>query len=444
MSVESEIERIKNNISNAYSKISEKGGTLPENQNSSNLVSAIESISSSTKLAISYGLTPPSDTSNIWVRNAVEPVKVSIENYRRVAQGEDTTSYATLYESESELPYYSQIFYAFNDYAYALNEKDIIKINLFDWTYETILSNFTDITLYNNALQAYEVDNEIYIIFGNKFRGNNSVTGYLYKFSIDFSTFELITTISHDSISYNFNTFVYDKTDNVLYYGNGYYTSSYNKLIKYNINTSEKTTLMSGLYPIYGIYKSGNILYFASLYTWSWIYMYTYNLLTGENTRKTISAYIPQATKILVNSNSSGPVYYVYTPLSSGGDYAFRKLYLQNNEWVMVDFPNLTSTKDIYDDLYGFGNYIISPYKVIADEVDHIYLANNEMVVFNNNTQNAKELTLASTTTFDLKVKLPRFFIGDENNKQVEYIAYYYSETNGQWLNIQTNVAYNE
>ena len=45
MSIASEITRINNNISSAYSKISEKGGTLPETQNSANLATAIDSIS---------------------------------------------------------------------------------------------------------------------------------------------------------------------------------------------------------------------------------------------------------------------------------------------------------------------------------------------------------------------------------------------------------------
>lgn len=44
MSVQSEIERIRTNISGAYSAVSEKGGVLPETQNSGNLAGAIRSI----------------------------------------------------------------------------------------------------------------------------------------------------------------------------------------------------------------------------------------------------------------------------------------------------------------------------------------------------------------------------------------------------------------
>lgn len=45
MSIQSEITRINNNISSAYSAIDAKGGTLPQTQNSANLASSIQSIS---------------------------------------------------------------------------------------------------------------------------------------------------------------------------------------------------------------------------------------------------------------------------------------------------------------------------------------------------------------------------------------------------------------
>ena len=46
MSIASEITRIKNNIASAYTSVSNKGGTLPETQNSNNLATAISSIPS--------------------------------------------------------------------------------------------------------------------------------------------------------------------------------------------------------------------------------------------------------------------------------------------------------------------------------------------------------------------------------------------------------------
>lgn len=46
MSVQSEIDRIITAVGNAYSKVSEKGGTVPSSQTVANLATAIESIPS--------------------------------------------------------------------------------------------------------------------------------------------------------------------------------------------------------------------------------------------------------------------------------------------------------------------------------------------------------------------------------------------------------------
>lgn len=44
MSIQSEIKRISGNVSDAYEAVGEKGGTLPEIQNSDNLAAAIREI----------------------------------------------------------------------------------------------------------------------------------------------------------------------------------------------------------------------------------------------------------------------------------------------------------------------------------------------------------------------------------------------------------------
>lgn len=50
MSISSEINRIKTNIADAYTQAGNKGATLPQNQNSANLASTIQSISTQPNL----------------------------------------------------------------------------------------------------------------------------------------------------------------------------------------------------------------------------------------------------------------------------------------------------------------------------------------------------------------------------------------------------------
>ena len=47
MSVQSQVERIKGNITNAYTKLEEKGATIPTNKNSANLAETISSLPTS-------------------------------------------------------------------------------------------------------------------------------------------------------------------------------------------------------------------------------------------------------------------------------------------------------------------------------------------------------------------------------------------------------------
>ena len=53
MSVQSEIDRIITAVGNAYSKVSEKGGTVPASQTVANLATAIDSIRQASKPSLS-------------------------------------------------------------------------------------------------------------------------------------------------------------------------------------------------------------------------------------------------------------------------------------------------------------------------------------------------------------------------------------------------------
>lgn len=79
MAISDTIQSMQTNLGNAYDTIEERGGTLPQNKNLENLSDAIDSIpAGGGELNIAYGLTPPEDTSKLWVKRATTPVDVEV------------------------------------------------------------------------------------------------------------------------------------------------------------------------------------------------------------------------------------------------------------------------------------------------------------------------------------------------------------------------------
>ena len=80
MAISDTIQSMQTNLGNAYDTIEERGGTLPPNKNLANLSTAINSIPAGGggELNIAYGLTPPQDTSKLWVKRATTPVDVEV------------------------------------------------------------------------------------------------------------------------------------------------------------------------------------------------------------------------------------------------------------------------------------------------------------------------------------------------------------------------------
>ena len=80
MSVVSEINRINTNIANAYSKCNEKGATMPQIQNSSNLASTIDTISGEAPISITT-LTELNNSLSAIYDNYINFLNDKINNY---------------------------------------------------------------------------------------------------------------------------------------------------------------------------------------------------------------------------------------------------------------------------------------------------------------------------------------------------------------------------
>ena len=66
MSIASEIQRIKNNIANAYTNCSNKGATIPSTQNCANLATCINSIPTGITPTGTLNITENGTVANIW------------------------------------------------------------------------------------------------------------------------------------------------------------------------------------------------------------------------------------------------------------------------------------------------------------------------------------------------------------------------------------------
>lgn len=462
MSVESEIERIKNNISNAYSKIAEKGGTLPEIQKSSNLANAIDSISltmnlqektvtpseqvqevtadkgydalskvtveassSGGKLKISYGLTPPINTQNLWVKyGGIEPINSSIVNYRPIKYKDTEENVIKIRESGLQ---YSNVFYVESDNAYAMYGSIIYKQNLINGNIEKILDISSIRANMNSIGEAQIINNDIYIL------GNYGSDNKLIKINKDFTTYELFYSFD----LYDVEDWYYNIDENKLYYlySSGVYLYLEKRLL--TDETIEKITIGNRVGDVGRVIVKNEIAYILSIYSKT-AYFNEVDLLTN-----TVTNTIMLNTDYFCYGNVKA-IKYDVTPtfflrVSYSNKYLAKIQYINSSLNVELIEEFSGENTSTYYNIYGFDKYIVQYDNCI--NANSLIISKNTLLIANN---------IGESKTFNLienpyiKLGKPRFYIGNENNYPIEYEAYYYSESDGQWLNILTDIAYSE
>ena len=167
MSVASEITRIKNNIASAYTAVSNKGGTLPQTQNSANLATAINSISTGssanlgTKTITSNGTyNASSDSLDGYSSVTVNVPTATITDARYLCAYGRVSQYNELFAMCSGITSSSYFFYYANNVA----NLDFSKFNIFnitDMSYMFSRSKFSSLNLSN--LNTSKVTNMSYM-----------------------------------------------------------------------------------------------------------------------------------------------------------------------------------------------------------------------------------------------------------------------------------------
>lgn len=195
------------------------------------------------ELNLAYGLTPPSDTSKIWVRTDKTPTSEKQNYLLPVNVDINDLEVETLISNDSNLQMANPCMFYYKNYIYfiggntnSISTNSIKRYNLetneleiLDATFPVPIARTTPIVIGDNA----------YIIGGYKVVSGGTATSYytLYKLDLKTLTATLETSDSNNINAENYDIFKFDD-ENIIWNLNGT-----NKTIKYNIKTQTITSL---------------------------------------------------------------------------------------------------------------------------------------------------------------------------------------------------------
>ena len=172
MSVQSEIDRIITAVGNAYSKVSEKGGTVPASQTVANLATAIDSIPASS--------TPSLHSKSVtYTANGTATITPD-EGYDGLSSVAVTVDVASGGGGENEgcIVQINGTFNSGGSIAYAELKNGTIKTNLQYFLNKVTLNNFISINVLKNSLFVACNTTTTFSTEGNVVSGSTGKGGY--------------------------------------------------------------------------------------------------------------------------------------------------------------------------------------------------------------------------------------------------------------------------
>lgn len=282
MSIQSQIDRINNNIKNAYDKIAEKQGEVPENKNSANLVNAIESIQNKSKINVYVQTKEPEEKIGIWIKTSALETEEYLETTEipyifksgnAVKIGDNIYLFGS---SRSDYIDNENIFYSLKAYKYNIISKQWQQLQDIPYEFyqgDAIAVNDTEIYLLGSRdpsngtnIYKYNITTEQYtkvtdapyaieqdcVIYGNDIYCFGMYTNHrrVYKYSINDNSFTQMTTLMPTSFDAGRITL---HNDNIFIMGNGErgLSSVFRLAYKYNITEDSYTQLTDIPYDFY-------------------------------------------------------------------------------------------------------------------------------------------------------------------------------------------------
>lgn len=208
--------------------IRQKKGTT-EPINASNFASEILSIQAGGSLNVAYSLTPPTDTSKIWLKCA-EPSGVEVQNYIGNVSVGEVVNYGGI---DNPVSGHSSFYSDYYSSCYIGNNQIAIvgynHIRIYDLTSKNYIADYTISVGTSNYYGCIYKDNILY--FGYQ--------GLLYSFDLSTQTLTLLYTYSTSSGYYIRYIFFHSDNEIDVLYGGSYY--SYH--CRFNLDTNTNTQI---------------------------------------------------------------------------------------------------------------------------------------------------------------------------------------------------------
>lgn len=435
--------KLKTYLTTIANAIREKKGTT-EPINASNFASEILSIQGGGSLNVAYSLTPPTDTSKIWLQCA-ELSGVEVQNYL----GECAVSNVVNYGTISNPTTFSSFFGGYYSSCYIGNNQIAIvgynHIRIYDLTSKSYIADYTISvgTDYNYTNVIYK-DNVLY--FGR--------TNYLYSFDLTTQTLTRLGDITSKYIKY-----IFFNSDSEIYIlccpSSG---STYDYLYKYDIANVETTLIKRYstyyLYQTvdktygYSIVKTNNFIYCFNCYNSSGYY-WKYNL-SSENFEAftTLKDYVVSlGVNYFQGSNAvyDGERYiYVIGGGYSGISYNNIIKYDTINDTFEILEQKLLKGKYFYlvelinNRVYMFGGKESGTDYGRQNQIDYFDLSypltQNNAIITTNTINTDNNLPLINTEKLKLNSNIASAYKGNAENLAEKVNAYYWNGS--KWVGI--------
>jgi hypothetical protein len=439
MSVADKINSIKTHVADAYTGISNKGGTIPTNKNIENLKAAIETISSGAELNIHYGDTAPEDTSKLWVKTT-KPESVEISPDFGYGEAIQTTGVKSGFPT-------SNITCEDGDYLYVAVDKTIKKYN--KKTLEFI-SNVVTLsgTLYSIAVfSGVLYFTKLYAIYGTE----PGLPGYdRNTYGAKLCSFNFTTKVELElsGLLYNANCPIKVYNNKIYIIGGGYSayheypssgTSYYtaNRITVYDIsNSTIETISFSYSYNKSGCVIIGNNVFVFGGYPNRLNITPKTDIIKINLDTKTVTkcnAVLPIATYDMGVSNLGN---YVYL---SGGNKTPQVVYRYDTindtiEQVNVTLEHARATCATF--FNGTELYLLGSNAIVDKLQIDVPLSNTKLKIISDWLNN--QFAVINSNSARVMIGVNKAFKGDENNKAKEVTAYVYDGVN--WHNLDSEI----